>query len=749
MQCYTELTPPTAVTHSLSLPFLSSESRNLLVAKATILQIFSVKNVSEDVDVTANEEQENGNERCIGDRREGDEEGFESSYLVADSALIRSERTTSTKLVLVAEYPLSGTVTSMVRIKTLNSKFGGHSALIGFRDAKLSLIEWDPERNGLSTTSIHYFEQEELNGSPWSPDIGDCINFLAADPMSRCAALKFGVRNLAIMPFKQADDDIAMDDWDEDLDGPRPVSAISAPLLNGDSKPDAVPYGSSFVLRFSSLDPSIIFPVHIAFLHEYREPTFGILSSTVSSSASLLHERKDHLAYMVFTLDMEQKASTTILAVPGLPYDLYKVLALPTPVGGALLVGGNELVHIDQSGKTNGVAVNTFAKQCTSFALSDQSSLGLRLEGCTIEQLSIESGEMLVILSDGGLCILSFRMDGRSVSGLSLRRISSEMGGNIIKSASSCASLLGKNTLFVGSEGADSSIIGWSRKSKQVQRRQSDSNAEGLDDAQESDIEEDLDADDDDDDLYGDAPLPTTVPGAKEVILDSANSKVGDFAFRVHDTIFNIAPLRDITLSQPSTDTDLEELRSDLQVVAASGTSGNGSLVIMKREIEPNTIGRFDFQEARGMWTINAKQPLAKSAQEDKGSNAIVGDDNHDAQFDRLMIVSKSSEDSAEESSVYALTAAGFEALTGTEFEPAAGATIEAGTMCNGKRIVQVLRSEVRIYDGSKFSNSFYIRHPSTCTLGFGRPKYTLSLSVLWHEISVFMDFLLLGCHGQ
>jgi hypothetical protein len=41
------------------------------------------------------------------------------------------------------------------------------------------------------------------------------------------------------------------------------------------------------VLLFSSQS------VLLAFLYEYREPTFGILYSQVATSTALLHERKD------------------------------------------------------------------------------------------------------------------------------------------------------------------------------------------------------------------------------------------------------------------------------------------------------------------------------------------------------------------------------------------------------------------------------------------------------------------------
>lgn len=718
MQCYTELTPPTAVTHSLTLPFLSADSNNLVVAKTSLLQIFSLKTISFEVEGTAEENGQSTKQNDLSDPRINDDAGLESSFLGVDSALRRSERGRKVKLSLVAEYTLSGTITSLVKVKIASSKSGGEALLIGFRDAKLSLIEWDPERPGISTVSIHYYEQDELQGSPWTASLSDCVNYLAVDPGSRCAALKFGARNLAILPFKQGDgdEDVAMDDWDEELDGPRPADKAVSKSANGEVSKAETPYGTSFVLRMSSLDPTIIFPIHLAFLHEYREPTFGILSSALLPSASLLQERKDTLTYMVFTLDLHQKASTTILSVTGLPYDLFKVIPLPPPVGGALLVGGNEIIHIDQAGKANGIGVNMFAKQCTSFNLVDLSHLGMRLEGCTIEQLSIENGEMLLILHSGSLAILSFRMDGRSVSGLNIREIPNEAGSSLLTTGPSCASPVGPNTLFLGSENADSVVLGWNRRSGPLSRRKSKLDLpDGADEAFLDGMEEDDDDDDADDDLYGDGPTATPAATSSQTASDSANSKLGDYIFGIHDSLINIAPIIDMTLGKSGAYSSDEEkishqgVTSDLELVAATGRDKAGSLAVIHKNIQPNVIGRFEFPEARGIWTMSVKKPAPKGLQVDKEKSVTNGDYGTSAQEDSLMIVSKASADSAEISDVYALTAAGFEALTGTEFEPAAGSTIEAGTLGNGMRVIQILKSEVRSYDGSKLIPSYII----------------------------------------
>lgn len=155
MQCYTELTPPTAVTHSLSLPFLSPSANNLIVAKTNLLQIFSLKSV---IATTTNEVQSSSFAN-----------GVDASKTAP--ATTRVDRLHTTKLVLVAQHELSGTITSLARVRILRSKSGGEALLVALRDAKLSLVEWDPERYSISNISIHYYEREDILSSPWEPDL--------------------------------------------------------------------------------------------------------------------------------------------------------------------------------------------------------------------------------------------------------------------------------------------------------------------------------------------------------------------------------------------------------------------------------------------------------------------------------------------------------------------------------------------------------------------------------------------------
>ncbi|KAG7005916.1 protein CFT1 [Physcia stellaris] len=651
MQSYVELTPPTAVTHSLSFPFLSATANNLILVKTSLLQIFSLKAITT---YTAPDTTRDGPPSA-------GLSGQLSSNLVLDGGQ-RGERIQSTRLVLIAQYELCGTVTSLARVRIAASRSGGQALLLAFRDAKLSLVEWDPERYSISTISIHYYEQEDIQTSPWDPPLSQSINYLSVDPRSRCAALKFGARHLAILPFYQEGDDLVMDDLDSETEGGLPTRAIDEP-----SQLDKAPYAPSFVLSLMALDPSLSHPVHLAFLNEYRDPTFGILSSEINTSSALLRDRRDTLSYNVFTLDLEQRASTTLLSVNNLPYDLFRVYPLQLPVGGALLIGGNELIHVDQSGKTNGVAVNPLAKHSTSFGMLDQSSLGLRLEDCVIEKMGSDHGDMLIVLNDGG-----YEVNG-------LERL---LGG------ASTASIVGRGRIFVGSEDADSVILGWSRKSDKLKRQRSRLDlglelAEGI-----SEIDEDY-LEDEEDDLYA-STKPAEKAKSLSAPLSTANEEQ-EYAFRIHDTLDNFGPIKDISLGALTPNNVAEgSNQHGREIVISSGRDRAGSLSSFNHKLALQVSQFFDIENVVDIWTVTT---ISSSGSHMKGS---------DAEYHNYAIANIQ-QDSGTISSLYSISATNMDHLSGTEFDNGEagelGTSIDICTLNGGTRVVQVLHRELRIFD--------------------------------------------------
>ncbi|KAG2161842.1 hypothetical protein VTO58DRAFT_109667 [Aureobasidium pullulans] len=686
MQCYTELVAPTAVSNAVALPFIAPGATNLVVAKTSLLQVFALKTIATDTKPSSL-----SNADAIAT------EGPESVH--------RLENTS--KLVLLGEYPVSGTITSLQRVKALNTKTGADALLVSTQDAKISLVEWDPLNHRISTLSIHYYERETTNTLPFGPSLADTPSYLSVDPRSRCAALKFGTKHLAIIPFRQSADDLADED---DLDTPPPTKAPAA----GTEAQAETPYSASFVLPLTALDPALTHPVHLAFLHEYREPTFGIVSSNKAPSHGLLDERKDILNYTVFTLDLDQRASTTLLSVTGLPFDIFRVVPLPLPVGGALLVGANELVHVDQAGKTNAVAVNEFAKLSSNFAMADQSDLGLRLEDCVVENLDHTNGNMLIVLNTGRLAVLSFRIDGRSVSGLAVHLVDSAHGGHQLKTAANCAASLGRGRLFLGSEDGDSTLIGWSKKTAQSSRKRSHAQMIA-EDAELSLDEEDLD-DDADDDLYADE-----APVVKQATSQNADSSGPDsYFFRIHDNLFSMGPIKNVCLGKYATDHPSEnDLEPQLSLLASVGRERASKLAFINRELTPSPLRSVDVPQAQAVWTACAKQAAPRGLPKPTdGTQTLEAQLSSDALYDQYLITCHVDDDGEGSSKVFKIdnevtdskmgdSSASYTEVTGTEFE-GEGETLDVGILASGTRIVQVRKHEVRSYDADLGLSQIY-----------------------------------------
>jgi cleavage and polyadenylation specificity factor subunit 1 len=623
MECYTELIAPTAVTHSIALPFLTADTNNLIVVKTSLLQVFALHNAR-------------------------------------------------SKLVLIGEYPLAGTVTSIARVKVLETRTGGEALLLAFKNAKLSLVEWDPENHRISTISIHYYEGENVVAQPYGPSLGEYESILTVDPGSRCAALKFGARQLAILPFRQYGDELMGEeegDFENANDGT--TSKRQDAMQNGDTQAEQTPYKQSFVLPLTTLDPALSHTIDLAFLHEYREPTFGIISSAIEPSYALFDERKDILTYTVFTLDLEQKASTNLITVPNLPSTLWKVIPLPLPIGGALLLGTNEMIHVDQSGKANATALNEFAMKESSFGMVDQSSLDLKLEGCSVDVLDPTTGELLLVLRDGSLATVNFKLLGRSISAVTITKVSAENGGTVFSVAPSCVSRLDQNSVFIGSEDGTSSLIGCNRPQEGLTRKRS--HAQMLGRTGEDEEEDALD--EDDDDLY-DAE-PDTKKRATSITEQSSGTVTTQF--EIQDSLRSISPINNICVGRSNAAS-----KDKLQLLAGTGKSRSSRLTCINRDILPQLVRESQFAGAKHVWAVSAHEKKVDDVSPD--NMLFVHDGNDTKVYD---IVAAENDESVE--SIYT-------ARSAPEFEQE-GETLQVLTVGNGTAVVQVRRLEIRTYD--------------------------------------------------
>ncbi|KAF2764795.1 hypothetical protein EJ03DRAFT_385763 [Teratosphaeria nubilosa] len=635
MQCYTDLIAPTAVTHTASLAFRGPATTDLIVAKTSLLQVLEVT-----------------------DTQKGP------------------------RLSLVGEYALSGSVTALQPVSLSASKSGGSALLVAFKDAKLSLIEWSPDDHRISTVSIHYYEGDGILQQPFGPKLGECDTYLTVDPDSRCAALKFGPRRLAILPFRQAGDDLAEDGADGDGDTDMPLRR--GPVMeNGEGAGKDTPYKPSFVLPLTMLDAELTQPIHMAFLHKYREPTFGILSGAQQPSSALLADRKDCVNYNVLALGLEDKSVTPLVSITKLPSDLWKVVPLPDPVGGVLLVGTNELVHVDQAGKANAVALNEFAKQASAFPMADQSELQLKLEDCEVAML--ENGNALLVLNDGSLAVIGFKLLGRNVGGLTVTPVAAASGGMANGSSPSCiTSLKGLQNVFIGSEDGNSTLLAWTNDRSTLSRKRSHAQMLGHD----QNSAEDEDAEEmDEDDLY--APSAEAVkraksPTAAESVVDVAAS----YRFEIQDELPSLAPINNLCFgSSPQAGSDR------LETLASIGRGRSSKLAFTSREIRPQVSGSWRQTGIKDAWGVRVKKSIkAEDAETEQTQQYLFAYDGsetkaytvqspinapmHNPFPDRETITQK----------------------TGTDWE-SEGETLYVGTLANRATIAQCRRNEIRLYD--------------------------------------------------
>ncbi|XP_053916543.1 cleavage and polyadenylation specificity factor subunit 1-like [Cuculus canorus] len=156
------------------------------------------------------------------------------------------------KLELLASFSLFGNVMSLASVQLAGAK--RDALLLSFKDAKLSVVEYDPGTHDLKTLSLHYFEEPELRDG-FVQNVH--VPVVRVDPDGRCAAMLIYGTRLVVLPFRR---DSLSDDHD-------------APLSDG-QKSSFLP---SYIIDVRELDEKLLNIIDMQFLHGYYEPTLLIL----------------------------------------------------------------------------------------------------------------------------------------------------------------------------------------------------------------------------------------------------------------------------------------------------------------------------------------------------------------------------------------------------------------------------------------------------------------------------------------
>ncbi|KAJ8922194.1 hypothetical protein NQ315_004131 [Exocentrus adspersus] len=400
--------PATGVEHAISCFFFNKVEKCLVTAGANILKVFRL---IPDIDPKARSER------------------YSEFY------------PPKSKLECMAQYQLFGNVMSIQSVSLANSQ--RDALLLAFSDAKLSVVEYDPENHDLRTISLHYFEEEDMKDG-WTHHYH--VPIVRADPENRCAVMTVFGRKLVVLPFRR---ESSIEDSDGDV---KPMSGgiggTKAPIL------------SSYMILLKDFIDKIDNVIDIQFLYGYYEPTLLILYEPLKTFAGRVAVRTDTCAMAAISLNLQQKVHPVIWSVSNLPFDCVRAVPIKKPIGGTLIMSVNALIYLNQSIPPYGVSLNSIAESCSSFPLKAQDDIKITLDcvqvGFLEEDtlvLSLKGGELyvLTLLADSMRYVRSFHFEKAAASVLT-----------------TCICVCENNFLFLGSRLGNSLLLRFTESRNEV-----------------------------------------------------------------------------------------------------------------------------------------------------------------------------------------------------------------------------------------------------------------------------------------
>jgi cleavage and polyadenylation specificity factor subunit 1 len=284
--------------------------------------------------------------------------------------------------------------------------------LISFKEAKLSVVQHDPDTFDLKTLSLHYFEEDDVKQG-WTGS--HHIPIVRVDPDNRCAVMLVYGKKLVVLPFRKDNtlDEIEIQD----------VKPIKKTPMQFIAKTPILP---SYLITLKDLDEKIDNVVDIQFLQGYYEPTLLILYEPVRTFPGRIAVRNDTCCLVAISLNIQQRVHPVIWSVTNLPFDALQAVPINKPIGGCLIFCINSLIYLNQSVPSYGVSLNSTADHSTNFPLRPQDGVKISLDCAQIAFIS--NDKIVLSLKDGELYVLSLVADSmRSVRGFHFSRAASSV----------------------------------------------------------------------------------------------------------------------------------------------------------------------------------------------------------------------------------------------------------------------------------------------------------------------------------
>lgn len=582
-------------------------------------------------------------------------------------------------LVLVCHYRLHGNVQSMSVLSSggIDGGRGRDSIILTFQDAKVSVLEFDDSINGLRTSSMHCFEGPDwlhLKRGRESFPRGPLVK---SDPQGRCAGVLVYGLQMIILKAAEAVSSLVGEENCLSAGG-----AVSARV------------DSSYVTNLRDLEMKHI--KDFVFINGYIEPVMVILHERELTWAGRVSWKHHTCMVSALSISTTLKQHPRIWSATNLPHDAYKLVAVPSPIGGVLVLCANTIHYHSQSSSCI-LALNNYAVYGGQEMLRSKFDVELDASNATwltndVAMLSTKTGELL---------LLTLVYDGRIMHRLEL----SKSRASVITSDTTT---IGSSFFFLGSRLGDSLLVQFTWGAGNLGIKEEVGDIEGDIPAAKKLRRSSHDA------------LQDLLSGEELSLYSSgpnnAQTAQKSFSFAVRDTLINVGPLKDFSYGLRRNADDKAKgiaKQSNFELVCCSGHGKNGALCVLQQSIRPETITQEGIPGCKGVWTVyykSARNQLVNS------SKLAVDDDEYHA----YLIIS------LEARTMVLETANNLEEVTEKVDYYIQGSTIAAGNLFGRRRVIQVFAGGARILDG-QFMTQELSFNASNSEIGSGSESQTVS----------------------
>lgn len=215
-------------------------------------------------------------------------------------------------LELVCHYRLHGNVESMgvLSVEGGDDSRRRDSIILAFKDAKISVLEFDDSIHGLRTSSMHCFEGPDWRHLKRGRESFARGPLVKVDPQGRCGGVLVYDLQMIILKAAQAGSALVQD---EDAFGSG--AAISAHIA------------SSYIINLRDLDMKHV--KDFIFVHDYIEPVVVVLHERELTWAGRVVWKHHTCMISALSISTTLKQPTLIWSIGNLPHDAYKLLAVP------------------------------------------------------------------------------------------------------------------------------------------------------------------------------------------------------------------------------------------------------------------------------------------------------------------------------------------------------------------------------------------------------------------------------------